>query len=101
MKILNRSRLGFPNLFSQENILVSPVGEALVADYHLALALDAASFTLGSTTTVPASGSHLRYAAPEQLDELPWWDGRRYHLISFESDVYAFGLLIFEVRSLP
>ncbi|MBW7907051.1 MAG: serine/threonine protein kinase [Phycisphaerae bacterium] len=64
------------------NILFDREGDAHVCDFGLACAFDAGAFRSGATTI---GGSPL-YMAPEMFDG---------H-VSFQSDVYAMGVLLFE-----
>lgn len=68
------------------NILVSPTVDALVADFGLA--------KLADSSTVPSlkGAGSLRWQSPEVLR------GEAHR--TFSSDVYSFGMTIYEVKSL-
>ena len=71
----------------QANILVDAAGHARIVDFgHATVARDSKSLV----RTTQESWSTLRYAAPEILK------GAAHH--SKESDVFAFGMVVIEVR---
>ncbi|KAJ7153299.1 kinase-like domain-containing protein, partial [Mycena filopes] len=71
------------------NVLVDPVGKALLCDFGLArLRADAASRTRATVDTSELLGSR-NWMAPELLT------GGRYRV---SADVYAFGMTLYEVR---
>ncbi|EJD39881.1 kinase-like protein, partial [Auricularia subglabra TFB-10046 SS5] len=78
------------------NVLISDVGDALLADFGLSTFVDKSTYTLTTATSIRNMHT-ARFAAPELLigeDERTV----RPRSKTRESDVYAFGMLILEVR---
>uniref|UniRef100_A0A0W0FIT5 Protein kinase domain-containing protein n=1 Tax=Moniliophthora roreri TaxID=221103 RepID=A0A0W0FIT5_MONRR len=73
-----------------DNILLTSHGRACLADFGLSELTDSQVLALSSVRTSPAKGT-LRYWAPEIiLDRAPY---------TYQSDVYAFALVCYEVYS--
>jgi serine/threonine protein kinase len=68
------------------NVLISPVGRALLTDFGLA------KLSSSSTSTAVAGAGTTRWQSPELFDGGPK---------TTKSDIYAFGMLIVEVRIIP
>ncbi|KAK6992505.1 kinase-like domain-containing protein [Favolaschia claudopus] len=65
------------------NILVTPSGRACIADFGLAVIINAMTLRLSSSTTINRAGT-VRYQAPELVE--PELNGRK----TFYTDIYAF-----------
>ena len=76
----------------QANILVNNAGTARVADFGLMAMADLGTVLLSETAVSP--GGTLCWMSPELLDSPPDSDGRP----TRESDCYALGMVIYEVR---
>jgi len=70
-----------------ENILLQE-GQAIVADFGIARAIDAGVVDAGATETIPALGTPA-YMSPEQATRTARIDGR--------TDIYAFGCVLYEM----
>ena len=69
-----------------ENILLQE-GQAIVADFGIARAIDAGVVDAGATATIPALGTPA-YMSPEQATRTAGIDGR--------TDIYALGCVLYE-----
>jgi serine/threonine-protein kinase len=70
-----------------ENILLQE-GQAIVADFGIARAIDAGVVDAGATATIPALGTPA-YMSPEQATRTAGIDGR--------TDIYALGCVLYEM----
>lgn len=75
----------------QLNILINSDGHAVIADFGLGAVLSTNSFA----TIAESGGGTERWMAPELLD--PEQYGFSHCSPSKESDIYAFGMVIYEV----
>lgn len=78
----------------QLNILMNNDHRAVIADFGLAAVMSSTSLITASAT----GGGTVRWMAPELL--MPEEYGLTHSKSSKESDVYAFGMVIYEVRVL-
>ncbi|KAK7026355.1 kinase domain-containing protein [Favolaschia claudopus] len=72
------------------NILVTPSGRACIADFGLAIIINAMTLRLSSSTTISRAGT-VRYQAPELVE--PELNGRK----TFHTDIYAFACVCYEI----
>ncbi|EJD46479.1 kinase-like protein, partial [Auricularia subglabra TFB-10046 SS5] len=80
-----------------ENVLISPDGDAQLADFGFSTPVEKPSGEDTTTTAIRVSNT-LRFAAPELLlDEAKSSSGRTRSKTP-QADVYAFGMLILQVR---
>lgn len=89
--------------FAQENVLVSKDGEALLADFGLSTVINKAENETPTATEIRVQGT-VPFSSPELLKDAAYDNAHepepRKRSKTVASDVYAYGMLVLQVRAM-